>query len=217
MLHMHFAHNEMLNHYNCIVVGCFKECFQEFDTNNLPAVLQALKELNFILANRALELSAHRGFSLEPWKISTEEVPDFISTYLSRLTANPSNYNSRERLRTRGNHQYRPPRQSSPVPSYNYNDRTRQINRSDTYPNFNRVCQKERSYQSRYGDKDRHHPYSSPRHWHQYNQASHHYSNNSHVQHNAHNMSTLNTSDIIGSLQSQIIGLHSQPLQHATP
>ena len=29
-------------------------------------------------------------------------------------------------------------------------------------------------------------------------------------------MSTLNTSDIIGSLQSQIIGLHSQPLQQAT-
>ena len=29
-------------------------------------------------------------------------------------------------------------------------------------------------------------------------------------------MSTLNISDIIRSLQGQIIGLHSQPLQHAT-
>ena len=29
-------------------------------------------------------------------------------------------------------------------------------------------------------------------------------------------MSTLNSSDIKGSLQSQIIGLHSQPLQQAT-
>ena len=29
-------------------------------------------------------------------------------------------------------------------------------------------------------------------------------------------MSTLNTSNIIGSLQSQVIGLHSQPLQQAT-
>ena len=29
-------------------------------------------------------------------------------------------------------------------------------------------------------------------------------------------MSTLNTLELIGSLQSQIIGLHSQPLQQAT-
>ena len=59
---MHCTHNEMLNHYNCIVVGCFKEIFQTVDTNNLPAVLQALKELNFILANRAPEVSTHYGF-----------------------------------------------------------------------------------------------------------------------------------------------------------
>ena len=37
------AHKEMLNHYNHIVVGCFKEIFQEVDTNNLHAVLQAPK------------------------------------------------------------------------------------------------------------------------------------------------------------------------------
>ena len=42
MLQMQHTHNEMLNHYNCIVVGCFKEIFQEIDINNLPAVLQAL-------------------------------------------------------------------------------------------------------------------------------------------------------------------------------
>ena len=53
----------MLNHYNCIVVGCFKEIFQGMDTNNLPAALQALKELNFILANKTPKLSAHYGFS----------------------------------------------------------------------------------------------------------------------------------------------------------
>ena len=91
MLRMHHAHNEMLNHYNSIVVGCFKEIFQEVDTNNLPAVLQALKELNFILANRAPELSAHYGFPLEPYQTSAEEVPDFISAYLSRPATNPSN------------------------------------------------------------------------------------------------------------------------------
>ena len=64
MLQTHYMHNEMLNHYNHIVVGCFKEIFQTVDTNNLPAVLQALKDLNFILANRTPELSAHYGFPL---------------------------------------------------------------------------------------------------------------------------------------------------------
>ena len=66
MLRTHHAHNEMLSHYNRIVVGSFKEIFQGVDTKNLQAVLQALKELNFILANRAPELSAHYGFPLEP-------------------------------------------------------------------------------------------------------------------------------------------------------
>ena len=61
MLRMHHVHNGMLNHYKCILVGCFKEIFQ-----GVPAVLQALKELNFILANKALELSAHYSFPLEP-------------------------------------------------------------------------------------------------------------------------------------------------------
>ena len=51
MLRKHHACNEMLNHYSHIVVGCFKEIFQGVDTNNVPAVLQALKELNIILAN----------------------------------------------------------------------------------------------------------------------------------------------------------------------
>ena len=202
----------MLNHYNHIVIGCFKEIFQGVDTNSLPTVLQALKELNFILANRAPKLSTHYGFPLEPQQVSTEEVPDFVSTYLSKPIANPTKYSSRGRPRTRGYHQYRPSRQSLPVPKYNYNERTRQTNRSDTYPIFNRVHQEERSsYQSRYGDRDRHLSYSLSKHQHQYNQASHHYNNSSQVQ----LMSALNTLDIIGSLQSQIIGLQSHPLQHA--
>ena len=150
-------------------------------------------------------------------QISSEEVPDFISAYLNRPAANPPKHSSRGRPRTMGNHQYRPSRQSLPVPRYNYNERNRQANRSDIYPNFNRFCQEERSsYHPRYSDRDRHHLYSSPKPQHQYNQVSHHYNDNSNVQHNAHNMSTLNTLDIIGSLQSQIRGLHSQPLQQAT-
>ena len=39
------THNKMLSHYNCILIGCFKDIFQTVDTNNLSAVLQALKEL----------------------------------------------------------------------------------------------------------------------------------------------------------------------------
>ena len=53
------ARNEMLSHYNRIVIGCFKDIFQLVNTNNLAAVLQALKKLNFMLANRAPELAAH--------------------------------------------------------------------------------------------------------------------------------------------------------------
>ena len=90
----------MLNHYSHILGGCFKEFFQGMDTNSLPAVLQVPKELNFILANRALELLAHYHFQLEPQQISTEEIPYFISAYLNRLTAN-SPEQSRGRPRTR--------------------------------------------------------------------------------------------------------------------
>ena len=86
----------MFNHYNHIVVGCFKEIFQGVNTNNLHAVLQAMKELNFIQANRAPKLSAHYGFPLEPHQISAEEVPDFVSTYLSGPATNPLDHNKRK-------------------------------------------------------------------------------------------------------------------------
>ena len=85
---------------------------------------------------------------LEPQQISTEEVPDFISAYLIRPSANPPKCSSRERPRTRGNQQYRPSRQSLPLPRYN-----RQINSSDTCPHFNRVRQEQSSYQPRYSDE----------------------------------------------------------------
>ena len=57
--------NEMLTHYNRIVIGSFKEFFQSINTNNLAEVLQALKELNFMLANRAPELASHYNMALE--------------------------------------------------------------------------------------------------------------------------------------------------------
>ena len=59
------ARNKMFSNYNRIVIGCFKDIFQSVDTNNLAVVLQALKELNFVLANRAPELAAHYNMLLE--------------------------------------------------------------------------------------------------------------------------------------------------------
>ena len=53
------ACSEMLSHYNRIVIGCFKDIFQSVNMNNLSTVLKALKELTFVLANRAPELAAH--------------------------------------------------------------------------------------------------------------------------------------------------------------
>ena len=175
MLQTHHAHNEMLNHYNHILIGCFKDIFQTVDTNNLPAVLQTLKELNFILANRVPELSAHYGFTLEPHQVSTEEVPDFISAYLHRPAANSAEHSSRGRPRTRGDHHYRPLRQSSPVPRCN-----RETNRSDAYPHSHRARS---SYQFRYGDRNRHHLYSSPNNQYLHNQASTSYHNNNNIPH----------------------------------
>ena len=58
--------NKMLTHYNRIIMGSFKEFFQSINMNNLAEVLQALKESNFILANRAPELVSHYNMPLEP-------------------------------------------------------------------------------------------------------------------------------------------------------
>ena len=103
----HHTCNEMLSHYNHILIGCFKDIFQTVDTNNLSAVLQALKELNFILATRAPELSAHYGVLLEPQQVSAKEVPDFVSPYLNRPNPNTTEQSSRGRPRTRYNQHYR--------------------------------------------------------------------------------------------------------------
>ena len=204
MLQTHCMHNEMLSHYNHIVVGCFKDIFQTVNTNNLPAVLQGLKELNFILANRAPELSAHCGFPLEPQQVSAPKryLISSVHTFMDLLPT-PLNIAVEEDQGTRGNQQYRPSRQSSPVPRYN-----RQTNRSDACPHFNRARS---SYQSRYSDRDRCHSYSSHKYQHLHNQASCSHHNAS----NTPNMYPLNTSELIGSLQSQIIGLQLQLLQQS--
>ena len=202
------THNEMLSHYNCILIGCFKDIFQSVDTSNLFTVLQTLKELNFILANRAPELAAHYGLPLEPQQVSTEEVPNFVSAYLNRPTANSIEHSSRGWPRNRGNQHYRHIRPSSPVPRYNC-----QTSRSDTFSHSNRARP---SHQHRYSNRDRHHSYSSVRNQYSHNPASNPYQNISNMPHNANNMHPLNTSELIGSLQSQIIDLQSKLLQQST-
>ena len=192
--------NDMLSHCNCILIGCFEDIFQTVDTNNLSAVLQALQELNFILANKAPELSAHYGIPLEPQQVSIEEVPDFVTAYLHRPTANSTEPSSRGGPRTRGNQHYRHARQSSPVLRYN-----QPTGRLVTYTHS---C-KDRSYhQPSYHKRDRCHSYSSPNH--SCNPSSNYYNGNRPC-----DMHPLNTSELKGSLQSQILGLQTHPLQQS--
>ena len=95
--------NEMLMHYNRIVIGSFKEFFQSVNTNNLAEVLQALKELNFVLANKAPELALHYNMELEPQQITAEEVPDLVRDHLNCNTAYNPEHSIRGRPRSRGN------------------------------------------------------------------------------------------------------------------
>ena len=186
--------------------NAFLDIFHTVDPNNLFAVLQALKELNFILANRAPELSGHYGIPLESQQVPTKEVPAFVSAYLNRPTANSTEHSSRGRARTRGNQHYRHTRQPSPVPRYN-----KQTSRSDMYSHSHRDRS---SYQPMYSNRDRHHSYSSPKYLH--NQASNSYQNIGIMPYNTNDMYPLNMSELIGSLQCQIIGLQLQLLQQST-
>ena len=100
------THNEMLTHYNKVVICCFKDFFQSVNMNNLAEVLQALKELNFMLANRAPELAAHYNMMLEPCQISAEEVPDLVKAHLHHATAYNPEQSIRGRPHSRGNQYY---------------------------------------------------------------------------------------------------------------
>ena len=76
----------MLTHYNRTVIGYFKDFFQSVDMNNLTEVLQVLKVLNFVLANRAPELAAHYNMALELHQISAE-VPNLVKAHLHHNAA----------------------------------------------------------------------------------------------------------------------------------
>ena len=127
---------EMLTHYNRVVIGCFKDFFQSVNMNNLAEVLQALKELNLVLVNRAKELVAHSNMTLEPHQISAKEVPDLAKAHLYCATAYNPEQSTRGRPCSRSNQYYQYNRQSSPLPRYN-----QQAHRSDahfhSHPNRN--------------------------------------------------------------------------------
>ena len=103
--------NTMLTQYNQIVIGSFKEFFQSVDMNNLSEVLQALKELNFVLANRAPELACYYNMPLEPHQITTEEVPDLVRAHLHHSSAYNPEHKVRGRPHIRGNPYHRYARQ----------------------------------------------------------------------------------------------------------
>ena len=95
--------NKMLPHFNRIFIGSFKDFFQSVNTNNLVEVLQELKELNFILANRAPELSLHYSMVLEPQQITAEEFPDLVRAHFNCNTAYHLEHSIRGRPHSRGN------------------------------------------------------------------------------------------------------------------
>ena len=95
--------NEMLTHYNRIVIGSIKEFFQSINTNNLTEVLQALWELHFMLAIRAPELASHYNMAFKLHQIIAEEVPNLVRAHLHCNTAYNAEHNVRGRPHPRGN------------------------------------------------------------------------------------------------------------------
>ena len=135
---------------------------------------------------------------LEPCHISTEEVPDLVKAHLHHATAYNPEQSIRGRPHSRGNQYHWHNRQSSPLLRYN-----QQAQRSDAC--FH--CHPNRNY--------------SNTHYHNNSKC-----NSPHSVRNTHNTSksqvnaiapqSPNALDLIGSLQSQILGLQTQALQQST-
>ena len=111
--------NEMLTHYNQIVMGSFKEFFQSIDMSNLAEVPKALSELNFVLANRASELASHYNMELKWRQITTEEVSNLVRAHLNHNTAYNLEHSTRGRPYSRGNQHHWYSQQSLPLLRYN--------------------------------------------------------------------------------------------------
>ena len=150
--------------------------------NNLAEVLQALKELNFVLANRAPELAVHYNMMLEPHQISAEEVPDLVKAHLYYATAYNPDQSIRGRPHSRGNQYYQYNRQSSPITKVN-----QQAHRSDAH--FHSHTHRNYNDTSYHNNRECNSPWPA-RHTH----------NTSNRQVNSVNPQSSNVSDIIGSL-----------------
>ena len=103
------------------------------NTNNLAEVLQTLKDLIFMLANRAPELAGHYNMALEPCQIRAEEVPDLVKAHLHSNTAYNPEHSIRGRPHSRGNKYHQYSQQSSLLLRYN-----QQSERLDTHLHSNR-------------------------------------------------------------------------------
>ena len=148
-----------------------------------------------MLANRAPELAAHSNMALEPSQISAE-VPDLVRAHLHHNTAYNPEHSIRGRPHSRGNQYHLYSQQSSPLPRYN-----QQSERSDTHFHSNR----------NYGNTHHHinSQCNSP-------QTVRNTPNTSNNQVNTITTQSPNNSDLIGCLQSQILGLQTQALQQST-
>ena len=185
----------MLTQYNCRVIGSFEEFFQHVDTNNLAEELKALKELNFVLANRAPELASYYNMELEPRQITAEEVPNLVRSHLNQNTVYNAEYSTRGRPHSRGNQHHWHSWQSSPILRYNQHSE-----RSDNHFYTNR------NYSNTY-----HHTYS------QHN-SPHTVRNTSSISNDPVNVAAAQSPsnpNIIESLQSQILGLKTHALQQS--
>ena len=123
----------MLTHYNRIVIGSFKEFFLSINTNNLAEVLQALKELNIMLANRGPELAAHYNMVLEDVKLQQKKFLNLLGVHLHHRTAYNPEHSFRGRPHSRGNQYHQYSWQSSLLPRYNQHSE-----RSDNHLHSNR-------------------------------------------------------------------------------
>ena len=187
--------NKMLTHYNCIVIGSFREFFQHIDTNNLAEVLKALRELNFVLANTSPELASYYNMELEPRQI-TAEVPDLVRAHLNQNTACNAEYSARGRSHSRGNQHHWYSQQSLPMLRYNQHSE-----RSETH-----------FYSNKNNSNTYHHANS------QHN-SPHTVRNTPTTSSNPVNVvatQSSNNSNIIKSLQSQILGINTQALHQST-
>ena len=148
-----------------------------------------------MLANRAPELAAHYNMALELCQISAEEVPYFVRAHLHCNTAYNPEHSIRGRPHSRGNQYHWYSQQSALLLRYN-----QQSEWSDTHFHSNR----------NYGNT--HHHINSQCNSPQTVQNTPNTSNN---QANTITTQSPNNSDLIGCLQSQILGLQTKALQQS--